>query len=104
MTKKTNGWKRAGLIAGTIIALAGATAVVMPYTYLIWAPAVSFVWAAESRLSQYQTQLTNLRIMESKALDANPVDYVALKVVRPMIADVESKIDEVKEEQAKRKK
>ena len=97
---KRNGWKKIAFIATTIVAVGAAATVLEPYAP--WAPKVTFSWAAESILSRYHNQLVDLRIMEAKALDAK--DHVALRVVRPLIADVESKIEEVKAEKAKRKK
>ena len=100
MPKTSNGWRRIAFIATTVVALAAAATVLEPYTP--WAPEITFAWAAENSLSRYRNQLVDLRIMEAKALAAK--DHVALRVVRPLIADVESKIEEVKAEKAKRKK
>ena len=100
MPKTSNGWKRIAFAAATVAAIGAAVTVLEPYAP--WAPGVTFGWAAENSLSRYHNQLVDLRIMEAKALAAK--DHVALRVVRPLIADVESKIEEVKAEKAKRKK
>ncbi len=97
---KPNGWKRVAFVATTIVAIGAAVTVLQPYAP--WAPEITFAWAAENSLSRYRNQLVDLRIMEAKALAAK--DHVALRVVRPLIADVQSKIEEVKAEKAKRKK
>ena len=97
---KPNGWKKIALVATTIVAVGAAATVLEPYWP--WAPAVTFGWAAENSLSRYRSQLTDLRILEAKALAA--ADHVALRVVRPLITDVLTKIEEVKAEKAKRKK
>ena len=96
---KKNGWKKASFIAVTIVAFGGAAAVVMPYTYALWAPAVSFSWAAENSLNRLDNQLFTLEILEAQAIANN--DGVALRSVRERLANVKRKIEEIKVEKAK---
>ena len=100
--KKINGWKKIAGVAVAIAAVGAAGTVVMPYTYAVWAPAVSFSWAGENILDRLDNKLISLTIAKDRAVSTN--DDVGLRSVLLQIETLKRKIKEVETEQEKHKK
>ena len=62
---KRNGWRRVAFIATTIVALAGAVAVLEPYAP--WAPRIALSIAAENSLARLDSQLFTLIMAQEAA-------------------------------------
>ncbi len=91
MTAPKNGWKRVALIATTIIAIGGATAILQPY--VPWAPRITFVWAAENMLARLDNQLITLLTLEASAKASQ--EWEQARRLRVLIQTKEREIKEV---------
>ena len=105
MTKKNvkNGWKRIIFIAVGIGAIGGAVAVLKPF--VPWAPkelvGANFAAAAENTLDRWRTELIKLVFLAEQA--KNSGDRASEASWKKQILTVQSKIDELVDEKARRR-
>ncbi len=94
-----NGWKRAGLIAGTIVAVGGAGAVLE--NYAPWAPKITFALATENTLARLDNQLITLLTLQAQAQNAS--DAAALARLRVLVLAKEREIENLQKLKVKHK-
>ncbi len=90
---KKNGWRRVTLVAGTIVVVGLAMAVLNPYVNLPWAPPITFVWASENSLARLDNQLFSYEALLQQAVDRK--DHSAIRRQTKNIKDTQRKIDEI---------
>ena len=92
-------WKRIAFIAGTIIAVGGAAAIVEPY--YPWAPRHTFAMAAENTLDRWRTELIKLRFLVEQS--KNSGDQVSQASWEKQMLAVQWKINALLQEKERRK-
>ncbi len=84
-------WQRVAVIAATIVALGGATAVLEPYAP--WAPRITFAIAAENKLARLDNRLFTFIELQEQARSRG--DAAAVRRLLKQIKAVEREIEKL---------